>query len=375
MSARQGEKAFSTTAAAPEDSGFGPVPTPEDLALIHRYTLRPMEPDELYVRRMVLANDAVDRSYERFTPEVLNRFAETLPGKSLLVAHDKGRPAQGLFYQAQVRKAAPGESGGHSLVASFYMVKSPANADARQQIDGGVMRHVSIGFRYDQRLCDICGREYYDCPHFPGDTIEDAGGTPRTVTSHYGGDLSRYEANEGSLVYLGCQRDATIVKHEHEHEEGRMENEKALARIKELEAELAAVQARVVSIPKLEEERDRLKAERDSFHEQLRSAQALAGHVLPSEEERALGEDGKAYREHLRAEVKRLAGIVKSEAEANLLLSALPNAPAKALKELVDSYQARVEEKFPPSGRGELHAPAAAAADPEPKAPGRPVQF
>ena len=49
----------------------------------------PLAAEELYVRRMVLANDALDRTYERFPPAVLARFAQTLPGKPVLIAHDK----------------------------------------------------------------------------------------------------------------------------------------------------------------------------------------------------------------------------------------------------------------------------------------------
>jgi hypothetical protein len=46
-----------------------------DLALINaRYALAPLSAEELYVRRMVLANDALNRTYERFPAAVLERF-------------------------------------------------------------------------------------------------------------------------------------------------------------------------------------------------------------------------------------------------------------------------------------------------------------
>ena len=35
---------------------FGPVPGSEELAHIHRFTLEPLPADQLYVRRMALAN-------------------------------------------------------------------------------------------------------------------------------------------------------------------------------------------------------------------------------------------------------------------------------------------------------------------------------
>src|SRR5205823_2786395 len=97
----------------------------------------------------------------------------------------------------------------------------------------------------------------------------------------------------------------------------------------------------------------------------------------PADETAALAADGKAYRQHLRAEVQRLAGILKSEAEASLLLKALPHAPVEALKELLASYQARVEEKFPPRPLGDATPPAPNASRPAPEAAGpeRPFRF
>jgi hypothetical protein len=131
-----------------------------------------------------------------------------------------------------------------------------------------------------------------------------------------------------------------------------MENEKALARIKELEGEVRRLS-------------EALKAADGETGRQGEGETGRAGtsdHPVspspppPVSDEAALAVDGKAYRQHLKEEVKRLAGLLKSEAEANLLLKALPHAPAEALKELLESYQRRVEEKFPPRGLAEMAA-------------------
>lgn len=132
-----------------------------------------------------------------------------------------------------------------------------------------------------------------------------------------------------------------------------MENENALARIQELEGEVQRLSG---------------------------ALKAAEGATSPSPlpEEAALAADGKAYRQYLKEEVKRLAGILKSEAEASLLLKALPHAPAEALKELLESYQRKVEEKFPPRPLAEMAAAEAAAAGRpavEANGPARPVRF
>jgi hypothetical protein len=167
-----GTKAQSLLSPSPTawvPASFGPTPGGEDLAAIHRLSLVPVPAEALYVRRMLLANTRLDRMYERFTPAVLQRLAETLPGKSLLVSHDTRELATGLFYRAELQRAADGE---FDLLAYFYLPVIPANEEVRQLIDAGVIRHVSIGFRYDQRLCSVCDMEYWSCPHFPGETTD-----------------------------------------------------------------------------------------------------------------------------------------------------------------------------------------------------------
>src|SRR5207244_9627562 len=115
---------------------FGPVPDAADLALINeRYALAPLGAEALYVRRMVLANDALDRTYERFPPAVLERFAERLPGKPVLIAHDKGELPIGVIYRAAVRPAREGEAGQVSLEAALSMRRTAANAEVRAQVD------------------------------------------------------------------------------------------------------------------------------------------------------------------------------------------------------------------------------------------------
>src|SRR6266446_5031463 len=118
---REARKGF-VEAALPAGGAVGPEPDAADLALINqRYALAPLAAEELYVRRMVLANDALDRTYERFPAAVLERFAQTLPGKPVLNAHDKGELPIGVIYRGSVRPARDGEAGQLSLEAALYM--------------------------------------------------------------------------------------------------------------------------------------------------------------------------------------------------------------------------------------------------------------
>ena len=67
------------------------------------------------------------RSGRRTRRAYLERFRETLPGKSLLANHRHAEFALGRFYKAEIEE----EDGVLYLVPSFYMVRSPENEEAR----------------------------------------------------------------------------------------------------------------------------------------------------------------------------------------------------------------------------------------------------
>lgn len=317
------EKAAPEPGAAP---GVPGVPDAADLAKIRPYMLTDPDPSKLYVRRLILANDAPDREHERFPKRILERFAATIPGKSLLVSHEKKSLPLGLFFDGVCRKAQGDEEGAWVVEAAFYLVANPANLDLRQQIDAGVIRYCSVGAGYDTRICDVCGSDYYDCAHSRGQVLADG----RQVTLSYGGDLNAYDVREGSLVYLGAQRGARIHK---EFEGDSMDLEKIGA---QLEAMNKAFAARFEALEKKDEPKTK---DGDRATEK---ATGLAG-------------DGEAYRKDLAADIKRLAKIMEQEDQADLLLTAMPDAPATALKTIRDGYQQKVDEKYPPAPLAHLN--------------------
>jgi hypothetical protein len=190
-------------------------PTDGDLALINGFAKRRLTADEVYVASMHLANTAVDRSFERFPVSYLEQFKDTIVGKSLLIGHDHRAAPEGLFFKAEVMgehgaqstepEARSSQPGAH-LKAWFYVVKTKQNEHLRAQVDGGVYRYVSIGFQYEDLVCDICGQSLFsrECPHVPGRDYDG-----KTGTATYAGNA---EAVEGSIVYLGAQYGAELLK-------------------------------------------------------------------------------------------------------------------------------------------------------------------
>jgi hypothetical protein len=78
--------------------------TPEILGKINRYALKKLNADEVFVRKYLMAHNAVDRDNERFPEKLLDDFAATFPGKSFLVGHARGGPGKGLYFERLQKK-------------------------------------------------------------------------------------------------------------------------------------------------------------------------------------------------------------------------------------------------------------------------------
>ena len=170
-----------------------PDPDDDEMSILGSADYAPGVPaDSLRVRQMLLAHDQYDRTGERFPVEYLQRFAETLPGKSVLTGHDKRSAPIGRFFAADVEsrreksfpvlhngkdigevdeKAAPAGFVERSrtvkwLSGKFYYPSSDTRTD--DAFTTGIWKWVSIGFRFDDITCDVCRKSYLksDCPHY-----------------------------------------------------------------------------------------------------------------------------------------------------------------------------------------------------------------
>ncbi|MEG2038600.1 MAG: hypothetical protein RRZ73_02615, partial [Oscillospiraceae bacterium] len=54
----------------------------QDLELINRYATREFKPEEIYTFRVTLCDNDIDRDFERFTKEALDKLAELFVGKT-----------------------------------------------------------------------------------------------------------------------------------------------------------------------------------------------------------------------------------------------------------------------------------------------------
>ena len=200
------------------------TPSESDLAIIEQFALagEPVNAADLFIGRMSLANDQYDRSHERFPESYLAQFAHTIPGKSVMIGHNYDDGPSGRIFKAEVTSRLAPESQrqplaaiGKELVVGYYLL---ADSELARKVRSGIARDVSIGFYPDQRICDLCEKDYDGwmkgdddpCPHVAGHEYDnDMGRAPARVT--YGGNVEKVEALEGSFVWLGCQYGAQAI--------------------------------------------------------------------------------------------------------------------------------------------------------------------
>jgi hypothetical protein len=318
------------------------VPTDEEMERIRPYLGEEMERTHLYVRRMALANTGEDRGYSRIPLNILERLAETLPGKPVLLAHDDDRMPVGLWYHAAVRPSVAGEHGEHTLESRFYMTRDPELRFWQTQMDAGVLRYGSIAFKRDKLVCDICamemgwGREC--CDHYPGQSLSDG----RTVTYHYAGERSKYESYEGSLVTLGRQRMAQIIYNAAEGE--KMDDLEMRRLVGQIEERLSAqLQERDLKLEALIEQVAKLSVADPAPPPDPAAAQTAAD---------GIAQDDALYQDAL-AEVARLQSLLGHQ-NSGLAATMTP----MELVKLKQRLQEEAAKRFPAGVRSETEAEA-----------------
>jgi hypothetical protein len=316
-----------TTELAHMHKAFHPAILPpldklQALSLINELAQETVDASDVYIGRAQLANDQVDRSGERFPVEYLDRFAATLPGKPLLLGHDKQRVPAGRWFHASLARDTSGVT---HLVADFYLDQQ---SEAVRLLKLGIAKDMSIGFLAAGRVCDRCGAKVGrdNCceeGHRLNSLVEGV-----RVTATYAGDLEKVEALEGSLVGVGCQIGAMAIAGKADGAGVVLEAWEEVAKADsgaEDEMEKAELEAR---IKVLEDE-----------------AKSFAG-------EKAFAEDGREYRKDLLEEIERKAGVL--ERNIDLDKSLLSGADLKTLKAYDAQLTDEVNKRFQPGPRSKM---------------------
>lgn len=185
--------------------------TEDDMKKISTFTRREMSADEVYTFNVDLCNNDVDRDFEKFSVQTLNRLAKLFVGKTGIFDHSmKANDQKARVFDAYVekipgRKTADGEDF-YTLKAKAYMLNNEENKSLIDEIDAGIKKEVSVSCSVDKSYCSICNTDnrHGRCEHIKGKT--------------YGGKLcfnilsDATDAYEFSFVAVPAQREAGITK-------------------------------------------------------------------------------------------------------------------------------------------------------------------
>lgn len=325
--------------------------TEEQLEKVSKYTLEEIPVEDLYVRKIRLAHNAIDRDGERFDEKLLENFALTLPGKALLIGHAQRDPGKGLFFDAKIEKVSiekaremtgedlqlpEGMDKVHFLIGWFYTTKN-GKEDLLADIDAGIVRHASIGFAA-ANIIRVNDEE-----------------TGETLFMEY---KAPGEAREGSLVWLGAQQGAEVTKAVEKvlatGDGVDIERKKEVLKIREGKA-----MKNILKTLGLESDVDESKAisEINKKDARLKHLEDIVGELGEDVDKgvvtrmKALAKDGEAYREDLvdrQIKAERLLGRLGDDSDK--VVARKKELTARSVKEItpdVKFLEKEAFEKFP----------------------------
>ena len=188
--------------------------TEDELKQINKFALKPLTADEVFTFKSILADNELDRQFEKFTPKALGDLQKLFIGKTVIKDHRHTADNQvARIYSTELVDTGKKTKSGEpymQLVAHCYMVRTASNADLIAEIQGGIKREGSVGFAASSVICSVCGsdnaRSY--CRHWPGKSYDKAEGKVLCTFSLE----SCCDAYEYSFVPVPAQRAAGVTK-------------------------------------------------------------------------------------------------------------------------------------------------------------------
>lgn len=152
----------------------GLTATDDEMKLINKFTLEPLEKEQVYTFEVIACDNEIDRDYERFDDKALSQLAKHFAGRTVIKDHMRRADNQfARVYHAEVQETSSKTSDGEplkQLVVKCYTLANEANAQIISEIKAGIKKEVSISFLPASVKCSICGtdrRKKY-CEHWWG---------------------------------------------------------------------------------------------------------------------------------------------------------------------------------------------------------------
>ncbi len=147
--------------------------TKEELDQVNRFSKAELTADQVYTFSVRLCDNEVDRDFERFGTEDLDRLGELFLGKSGIFDHQwsaKGQTAR-IYRTEVVREPGTVTAAGDEyrwLKGWAYLMRTEKNQELITEIEGGIKKEVSVGCSMGRSVCSVCGAENGACGHVKG---------------------------------------------------------------------------------------------------------------------------------------------------------------------------------------------------------------
>lgn len=183
----------------------------EELQQINTFSRKELTADEVYTFSAVLCDNDVDRDFEYFTPEALEKMSELFVGVTGIYDHNPTAKNQvARIYcctveKDSVQKTAYGDEY-FRLVTKAYMPRCKENEKLITLLDAGIQKEVSVGCSIGECCCSICGESMRSgsCGHIKGEFYD--GKMCCGVLSN------PLDAYEWSFTAVPSQRKAGVIK-------------------------------------------------------------------------------------------------------------------------------------------------------------------
>ncbi len=145
------------------------------LEKLNRFTRRNLTEDEVYIFDVILCDNEIDRDFEIFSDNSLEKLKSLFIGKTGIFDHNpKGANQTARIFDTEVvsdsSKLTSYGKPYKCLKAMAYMVRTDSNADLIKEIDAGIKKELSISCSAEKQLCSVCGcdRKIKSCVHIKG---------------------------------------------------------------------------------------------------------------------------------------------------------------------------------------------------------------
>lgn len=182
----------------------------EELELINRFSRKQLTAQEVYTFAVRLCDNEIDRDGERFENGTLEELAKLFVGKTGIFDHQWTAAGQtARLYRTEVVEE-PGAMTAAGDVCRYvkghaYVLRTPGNEELIAQLEGGILREVSVGCAVEKAVCSVCGKQAGSCAHKRGEVYDGK----LCYTSLQGAA----DAFEWSFVAVPAQPKAGVLKH------------------------------------------------------------------------------------------------------------------------------------------------------------------